>query len=95
MDDNKRKFARNELKRDVIVNEGVPYLGGKLLDMSVGGAAVVYPEIPKTTSGTLQVGQPLVLNIEGIGLMPGRVVRTFDKGFATVFDFSVPVRTEV
>lgn len=90
-----RKHHRNKVKSDVTVNQGIPYSGGKLHDMSVGGAAVIYPDKTYSHSTPLTVGQVLVLNFEGAGEMPARVIRTFDGGFAAKFDFSVSLRKPV
>ncbi len=87
-----RKYPRNNLKTKVMVNDGIPYTGGKLLDMSISGAAVIYLEKEIPQSEPITVGQVLVLNFKGTGTMPARVARTFDGGFAAEFDFSVSVK---
>lgn len=84
-----RRYKRNPVATEVIVNNGVPYQGGTLYDISVGGAAVTYPDGVNPDSDPVVVGQILHLMLKGRIKMPGRVVRTFEGGFATQFDFSI------
>jgi hypothetical protein len=84
-----RRYKRNPVNTEVIVNEGIPYQGGILHDISVGGAAIAYPDGAVPENDPVVVGQVLHLLLKGRIKMPGRVVRTFDGGFATQFDFSI------
>ncbi len=84
-----RKHQRDLVKTRVIVNDGYPFEGGELYDVSTGGAAVMYPDGATPTSTPLAVGQILFLEFPGLAKMPGRVARTFEGGFATAFDLSI------
>ena len=75
----------------VEVNGGAPCQGGKLLDMSVGGAAIVYPEGVAQDDEAVSIDDEILLIIRGRAHMPGRVVRLFDGGFAVEFDWSINV----
>jgi len=88
---NKRLHQRNLVKKVVDVNNGQPYQGGVLRDLSVGGAAIVYPTGEKHRGAPLEVGQKLIMRFKGGNGMPSEVVRVFDDGFATKFDFTLSV----
>ena len=75
----------------VDVNGGVPCQGGNLRDMSVGGAAIVYPDGIEPENEPVAIDDEIVLIIRGRAHMPGRVVRLFDGGFAVEFDWSINV----
>ena len=85
-----RRHQRDLVETEMTVNDGHPYGGGILHDMSVGGAAVMYPEDAAPTSEPVVPGQVLFLNLPGLAKMPARVARIFDGGFAARFDFSIP-----
>jgi len=85
-----RRHQRDLVETAMTVNDGRPYGGGILHDMSVGGAAVMYPEDAVPTSKPVVAGQVLFLNLPGLAKMPARVARVFDGGFAAKFDFSIP-----
>lgn len=84
-----REHPRGLVKTEVDVNDGRPYQGGKLHDVSVGGAAVVYPYGSAPTSERICVGQDLTLIYLDNIVMPGKVARLFDGGFAVQFNFSL------
>jgi len=84
-----RKYKRNLVQTEVIVNDGVPYRGGMLRELSRGGALVIYPVGVPPEGEPLVVGQELLLSLAGKAKMPSRVVRVFDEGFASKFDFSL------
>ena len=75
----------------VDVNGGVPCQGGNLRDMSVGGAAIVYPDGIEPENEPVAIDDEIVLIIRGRAHLPGRVVRLFDGGFAVEFDWSINV----
>jgi len=84
-----RTHQRNLVQTEIDVNDGKPYRGGLLHDLSVGGAAVTYPPEASPTGEPLEVGQTLVLSFAGKTGMPTRIVRIFDGGFAGKFDFTL------
>lgn len=86
-----RRHTRTVINGDVEVNGGVPPRGGKLYDMSIGGAAIVYPQEHPSTSARVGIDDEIILVIKGRAQIPGRVVRTFDGGFAVEFDWSIGV----
>ena len=86
-----RRHTRTLVAGDVDVNGGLPPRGGRLYDMSIGGAAIVYPEDRTATGGDVSIDDEIVLVIKGRALIPGRVVRLFDGGFAVEFDWSITV----
>ena len=85
-----RRHQRDLVETEMTVNDGHPYAGGRLHDMSVGGAAVMYPEDTVPTGEPVVPGQILFLNLPGVAKMPARVARVFDGGYAAKFDFSIP-----
>ncbi len=86
-----RSHPRTLVRVGVDVNGGAPYQGGMLYDMSVGGASVTYPEEIIPANDPLVVGQTLVLVVGGGIRFPAKIVRVFDGGFATQFDFSLTI----
>ena len=86
-----RKHTRTLINGEVDVNGGIPPRGGRLYDMSIGGAAIVYPEAHSVNGQRVDVDDELVLVIKGRAQIPGRVVRLFDGGFAVEFDWSINV----
>lgn len=86
-----RRSPRSVVYGDVEVNGGSPYRGGKLHDMSVGGAAIIYPEGSEPQDGPVQVDDEILLVIRGSAHVPGRVARVFDGGFAVQFDWSLDI----
>jgi len=86
-----RKNPRSVVHGNVDVNGGGPYRGGKLHDMSVGGASIVYPEGSQPQDDPVRVNDEILLVIRGRAHVPGRVARVFDGGFAVEFDWSLDV----
>jgi hypothetical protein len=86
-----RFFERRRLSKIVAVNQGVPNRGGVLMDLSLGGAAIVYPEDLEADDQPLKVGEVLAVDLGGSTPIPSRLVRVFDGGFAIKFDFSLDV----
>ncbi len=86
-----REHPRNLVVAEVTVNDGCPFQGGRLHDMSTGGAAILYPDEVDPTSEPIAVGEVVILTLEGRAKMPARVARTFEGGFATKFDFSISI----
>ncbi|MBT3559324.1 MAG: PilZ domain-containing protein [Rhodospirillales bacterium] len=86
---NMRLYQRSVVRTDVEVNNGNAYLGGKLLNFSYGGAAITYPDKNDLKGNSLEVGQEMLLDLDGKVKFPARIVRIFDGGFAAKFDFSI------
>jgi len=87
-----RNFERHSLLKPIAANNGVPNRGGVLQDLSLGGAAIVYPEDVDVVDRPLKIGEVLPVNIGGASSIPSRVVRIFNGGFAIKFDFSIDMR---
>jgi len=87
-----RKFKRRRLTKYVAANQGVPNRGGILLDLSPGGAAIIYPEDLQADGRPLKLGEVLAVNLGGSTTMPSRVVRVFDGGFAIEFEYRLDRR---
>lgn len=86
-----RKHVRTVVRENVLVNGGGPYRGGELNDISRGGASVRYPVATSATSGPVEVGQLIALVFGSNAVMPARVVRISEGGFASEFDFSLKI----
>jgi hypothetical protein len=84
-----RKYPRSLVQAEVYVNDGTPYQGGRLFDMSVSGAAVKYDAETPPSTKPVEIGQVLFLEFQSGAALPTRVARTFEGGFATQFDFSI------
>lgn len=82
-----REYKRNVVAGNVTVNDGYPYHGGTLVDLSFSGAAVMYSPEAAPTSEPIIIGQTVILKFHGRKQMPGRVTRIFNDGFAVNFDF--------
>lgn len=86
-----RRNPRSVVHGNVKVNGGGPYRGGKLHDMSVGGASVLYPQGGEPQDDPVRINDEILLVIRGRAKVPGRVARVFDGGFAVEFDWSLDV----
>jgi len=84
-----RRHTRTLIQGVVDVNGGQPFRGGRLYDMSIGGAAIVYPSDLTSGENPLALNDEIVLVIKGRAHIPGRVVRLFDGGFAVQFDWTI------
>ena len=84
-----RAYQRSLVRTDVDVKIGKTCLDGKLLNFSYGGAAIKYQDKNDRKGNSLKVGQEMMLNLDGRVKFPARIVRIFDGGFATEFDFSL------
>ena len=84
-----RRSERHPVRRTIAVNDGHPPRGGYLRDMSIGGAAVNYPEGKAFKNELIEVGQALILLLDGEAKIPCRVVRLFDEGYAVEFDWKL------
>lgn len=89
-----RIHPRSVVDGHIEVNGGVPYQGGVLRDMSVGGAAIVYPQNLDPKGEPIRIDDEVLLIVRGRAHMPGRVARTFDGGFAVRFDWSIDIERD-
>ncbi|MEQ9557418.1 MAG: PilZ domain-containing protein [Rhodospirillales bacterium] len=89
-----RRSPRSVVHGNVEVNGGGPYRGGRLHDMSVGGASIIYPQGSQPQDDPVQVDDEILLVIRGRAHVPGRVARVFDGGFAVEFDWSLDVERD-
>jgi len=80
-----RKHARIRPAAGFKINDGRPYNGGTLFNVSAGGVAVSYPNGTKPTSTRLKVGQKLSLIVADCVMHRSRVVRVSQNGFACKF----------
>ncbi len=85
----RRSHQRNPVRTEVDVNDGRPYHGGILRDLSLRGVSVIYRSETDPAGEPLKIGQTLGLNFAGNTRLPTRVVRIFDGGFAGAFDFTL------
>ncbi len=83
----KRQHQRNPVTTTVPVKGGVSQQG-VLRDMSVGGAAITFPDTNLPAADLVSVGQYMMLTFNDRAKLPGRVTRVFQDGFAARFDFS-------
>ena len=88
----KRRRERTPVKQAVEINGGVPYRGGKLLDISSSGAAVVYNDDTDPADRPLKMGDERDLIVAGVTTLPTHVARTFDGGYAVEFNWGVDLR---
>ncbi|HBC08600.1 MAG TPA: hypothetical protein DC046_13630 [Rhodospirillaceae bacterium] len=86
-----RRNPRSTVYGNVEVNGGGPYRGGKLHDMSVSGASIIYPQGSEPLDDPVQINDEILLVIRGRAHVPGRVARVFDGGFAVEFDWSLEI----
>ncbi len=86
---NKRSHYRSKLSAEIEVNDGTPFQGGVLHDISVSGAAIAYPPAVESDKNPLEIGQALILKMGNGTKLPAKIVRIFEEGFATKFDFSL------
>ncbi len=89
IDVNKRIHHRAQLKTEVEVNDGHSHRGGLLRDISLGGAAIDYKFDANSADTPVKVGETLILKLGNETKFPARIVRVFERGFATEFDFSL------
>ena len=87
----RRRRTRTEVTEVVDVNSGKPHRGGVLHDISSTGAAIYYCKNVEAIDAPLQIGDELRLTLSGVTVLPGRIARTFDGGYAVQFDWSMDV----
>jgi len=85
---NRRRSVRQVVEKTICVNDGVPYLGGVLYDLSSGGAAVKYMPGMKATADELNVDESVELRLDRRVSLPASVVRVFEDGYAVRFDWA-------
>ncbi len=84
-----RQHVRRRTTTSVSVNEGIPYRGGTLYDISVGGLAVTYPEDTRPSDTPVEIGETLFVYFGDETRMPCQIVRISEDGFAAKIDFSL------
>ncbi len=84
-----RAHYRTVVRAHVDVNDGKPYAGGNLHDISVGGVAVTYPLNTKPVTAQIVVGQKLTLHFDDRGDMPCKIVRVSGNGYGASFELSL------
>ncbi len=89
LSDDRRRHNRLRIHYDVKINNGRPYDGGNLYDLSDSGVAIMYPPKIAPVGTPLAIGQEQTLVIGGAVVFKGRIARIFEGGFATEFDVSM------
>lgn len=86
MEEGNRDRIRVEFKNLVLTRVGEKFEGGVLANISSGGISVEFVYPPEGGEHGYQVGDSVELNIDGIGVIKGKIVRLIDKGIAVEFD---------
>jgi hypothetical protein len=86
-----RKTPRSLVQGHVEVDLADSRSGGRLHDMSVGGASILFGDGVNPAESPVEVDDEILLVIRGRAHMPGRVVRVFNDGFAVEFDWSLDI----
>jgi len=89
--DDKRRRARTQVSEVIDINSGKPYRGGTLHDISSSGAAITYSPDADPIDTPLEVGEELKITVGGVTVLPARIARTFDGGYAVRFDWSMNI----
>lgn len=84
--ENRREHRRVRPVIPFKVNDGSPYEGGTIYDVSATGVAVTYPKGIDPTTTPVEVDQDLSLIAADTILFESRVVRVFENGFACKFE---------
>lgn len=87
----RRVSARSRVIKEVRINGGIPFEGGRLRDISATGAAIEYPDNISAVGEPPEIGASIVLESDESSRWPGRVVRHFDGGYAVRFDWEQTV----
>lgn len=87
----KRSTDRRTLTSVIGVNSGLPFGGGTLRDVSKTGVAVQYPDGTGAVDSHLKVAETVKLTVDGLFVIPARVARTFDNGFAVQLECDLDV----
>lgn len=82
----RRQSVREVVEKTICVNDGVPYLGGVLYDLS-SGAAVKYKPGMKAKGDELLVDECVELRLDHRISLPASVVQYFEDGYAVRFDW--------
>jgi len=82
---NLRQYKRIRPDTRFKVNDGKPYMGGLLYDVSAGGATVSYPKETESTTSPIKVGQILTLIVADCIEYRITIVRISQAGFACKF----------
>ena len=86
MEEEKRDRIRVDLKNLVLARVGDEFEGGVMADISSGGTSVEFVYPPGGGEHGFHVGNSVELDIDGIGVIKGKIVRLVDKGIAVEFD---------
>jgi|GEM_PF-4386456 len=93
--DEKRRADRVPLGCTVGINDRRSFPDGIVQDISKKGVAVQYPPHAGTTECPLEVGETVPLAIDGFSVVPGRVTRKFEGGFAVALDVELDIEAIV
>jgi len=88
-----RDRPRHVVTKVIDVNGGAPNRGGTLRDISLSGAAIVYPENFSPVDAPIELNEMIRLNIQGRDKFLGKIVRIYDGGFAVCFDWAHDMET--
>ncbi len=86
----RRKYLRKPMDAIATVNFDGRRHGIDILDFCPGGVAVQYPNDHIQDDEHLVIGQGYAFILEGALEIPGKVIRTFDDGFALKFNKPFP-----
>ena len=85
MTSEKRDRIRVELKNLALAKVGDEHQGGVLKDISSCGTVVDFIFPPGEAEHGYKAGDTVKLDIDGIGVIKGKIVRLTDKGIAVDF----------
>ena len=88
MEEENRDRIRVELKNLVLARVGEEFEGGVIGDISSGGTSVEFVYPPGGGEHGFDAGDSVELDIDGIGVIKGKIVRLIDKGIAVEFDMN-------
>lgn len=79
--ENRREHKRIIVSKPAVVKSGEAEYNGKILNISAGGAGI-------SLDVQLKDNSRITVNIENMGMIPARVVRSMQDGVAVKFELS-------
>ena len=87
----KRARIRTLVSQVIDVSSGNPNRSGILYDISSSGAAINYHSGTCSNEPSPRIGEKLEITVGGVTVLPARVARTFEGGYAVRFDWTMDI----
>jgi len=90
----RRVFSRYTMDRGVQISDGERRHGGRLQDISGGGASIQTDD-DEDFGDPLAAGAQIDIDVDDLGFYGGQVIRDLEEGYAVRFDMDDAERDEL